>query len=55
METNICRILEVDFKTKTVQKIVEIKTTMHLNYDEYNIKMIDENGESEFYYMEEVA
>ena len=51
---NVCRVLEVNFETKQVERITEIKTTFHLGYDEYNIKEIDNNGK-EFYYMEEVA
>lgn len=53
---NVCRVLEVNFETKQVERITEIKTTFHLGYDEYNIKEIDNNGKvQEFYYMEEVA
>lgn len=55
-QINICRVLEVNFETKQVERITEIKTTFHLSYDEYNIKEIDSNGKvQEFYYMEEIA
>ena len=58
-QTNICRVLEVNFQTKEVEKIIEIKTTFHLQYDEYNIKVSDNgynaNKVEEFYYIDEVA
>ena len=55
-QTNICRILEVNFQTKQVERVTEIKTTFHLGYDEYNIKEIDNNGKvQEFYCIDEVA
>jgi hypothetical protein len=53
---NICRVLKVNFETKQVERITEIKTTFHLGYDEYNIKEIDNNGKvQEFYYIESVS
>lgn len=54
-QTNICRVLEVNFQTKEVEKIIEIKTTFHLQYDEYNIKIVDGNKVDELYYISEVA
>ena len=55
-QTNICRILEVNFQTKQVERVTEIKTTFHLGYDEYNIKEIDNNGKvQEFYCIDDVA
>lgn len=54
-QTNICRVLEVNFQTKEIEKIIEIKTTFHLQYDEYHIKVKDSNKVEEFYYISEVA
>lgn len=58
-QTNICRVLEVNFQTKEVEKIIEIKTTFHLNYDEYNIKVSDNgynaNKVEEFYLIDEAV
>lgn len=58
-QTNICRVLEVNFQTKEVEKIIEIKTTFHLNYDEYNIKVSDNgyntNKIQEFYLIDEAV
>lgn len=58
-QTNICRVLEVNFQTKEVEKIIEIKTTFHLQYDEYNIKVSDNgyntNNVQEYYYIDEAV
>lgn len=54
-QTNICRVLEVNFQTKEVEKIIEIKTISHLQYDEYNIKVSDSGKVEEFYYIDEAV